>query len=157
MFVVYNSILRRHPEQIFSTFSSAGNLFSTTIFVLVSAVQKISTRMRLPPGTKLYRFAPMHLAHVLAMPVMLLARIYTLLSEAWVADLSCPNPSYVLTSVAALDSQSSFLCAFHTKLLSRLPSHAATGGGSYRPLRMLMLPSNTAASRATSHYPPSWL
>ena len=32
MFVVYNSILRRHPEHIFSVFSSAGNLFSTSIF-----------------------------------------------------------------------------------------------------------------------------
>ena len=157
MFVVYNSILRRHPEQIFSTFSSAGNLFSTTIFVLVSAVQKISTRMRLPPGTKLYRFPPMHPAHPLTMPVVLRARVFTLRSEAWVADLSCPNPSYVLTSVAALDSQSSFLCAFHTKLLSRLCSHAAAGGGSYQPLRMSMLRSNTAASRATSHYQPSWL
>jgi hypothetical protein len=55
MFVVYNSILRRFPKEAYSAFSSTGNLFSTTIFVLVSAVQKISTRMSLPLGTKLYR------------------------------------------------------------------------------------------------------
>ncbi len=57
MFVVYNSILRRFPLDIYTVFSRGGNLFSTTIFVLVSAVQKISTRMSLPLGTKLYRSA----------------------------------------------------------------------------------------------------
>ena len=55
MFVVYNSILRHFPAKIYSIFHGSDNTFATTIFVLVSAVQKISTRMRVSPGTQLYR------------------------------------------------------------------------------------------------------
>jgi hypothetical protein len=33
----------------------AGNLYSTTIFVLVSAVQKIARAMKLPEGLRLFR------------------------------------------------------------------------------------------------------
>jgi hypothetical protein len=55
MFVVYNSILRRFPTELYATFAGGRNFFATTIFVLVSAVQKISTMMKLPHGTKLYR------------------------------------------------------------------------------------------------------
>ena len=55
MFVVYNSILRHFPAKIYSIFHGSDNTFATTIFVLVSAVQKISTRMRVSPGTQLFR------------------------------------------------------------------------------------------------------
>jgi hypothetical protein len=33
---VYNAILRRWPDDIYGPFHSGGNLFATTIFVLVS-------------------------------------------------------------------------------------------------------------------------
>jgi hypothetical protein len=55
MFQVYNTILRRYPENKFAIFNNGGNLFSTTIFVLVSAVQKLSRFTRIPLGTFLYR------------------------------------------------------------------------------------------------------
>jgi hypothetical protein len=55
MFQVYNTILRRSPEQEFRGFEQGGNLFPTTIFVLKSAVIKISRVMRLPPGLELFR------------------------------------------------------------------------------------------------------
>jgi hypothetical protein len=52
---VYNSLLRRHPEKKFSDFERGGNLFSTTIAVLSSAVQKISRVACIPEGTRFYR------------------------------------------------------------------------------------------------------
>jgi hypothetical protein len=55
MFVVYNGILRRFPNELYEVFDEKDNLFSTTIFVLVSAVQKLSRCMRIPAGMKLYR------------------------------------------------------------------------------------------------------
>jgi hypothetical protein len=55
MFVVYNGILRRFPKELYELFVKKDNLFSTTIFVLVSAVQKLSRCMRIPAGMKLYR------------------------------------------------------------------------------------------------------
>jgi hypothetical protein len=55
MFQVLNTILRQYPEDQYTTFKNGGNLFTTTIFVLVSAVQKISRRIRILPGTLLYR------------------------------------------------------------------------------------------------------
>ncbi len=55
MFVVYNGILRRFPQQLYELFSRNDNTFSTTIFVLVSAVQKLSRFMNMPPGMQLYR------------------------------------------------------------------------------------------------------
>ena len=55
MFTVYNCILRRFPEQMYKVFEGSDNAFATTIFVLVSAVQKISRRMKVPAGTQLYR------------------------------------------------------------------------------------------------------
>ena len=54
-FQIYNSILRRYPVATYEFFSSHHNTFSTTIFVLVSAVQKISRCMHIAPGTLLYR------------------------------------------------------------------------------------------------------
>jgi WD40 repeat protein len=55
MFQIYNTILRRYPDNKFATFRDGDNLFSTTIFVLVSAVQKLSRFTRIPFGTLLYR------------------------------------------------------------------------------------------------------
>ncbi len=55
MFVIYNAILRRFPAQIYEPFKAANNLFPTTIFVLVSAVQKLSRCTHIPPNTLLYR------------------------------------------------------------------------------------------------------
>ncbi len=52
---VYNTILRRFPADVFEVFRAGGNLFPTTIFVLVSAVIKIARVMRLPPGLELFR------------------------------------------------------------------------------------------------------
>ena len=52
---MYNTILRRFPAKEYEAFRAGGNLFSTTIFVLVSAVTKIARVMRLPPGLELFR------------------------------------------------------------------------------------------------------
>jgi hypothetical protein len=54
-FQIYNTILRRYPAATYQFFSSRGNTFSTTIFVLVSAVQKLSRCALIAPGTLLYR------------------------------------------------------------------------------------------------------
>jgi hypothetical protein len=55
MFVVYNGILRQYPKELYSTFLKSDNRFSTTIFILVSAVQKLSRCMYVAPGMLLYR------------------------------------------------------------------------------------------------------
>jgi hypothetical protein len=55
MFEIYNCLLRRFPLDKYHAFSGQGNTFSTTIFVLVSAIQKLSRRMYLPPSMRLYR------------------------------------------------------------------------------------------------------
>ncbi len=55
MFAVYNGILRQFPKQLYNSFREKDNLFSTTIFVLVSAVQKLSRCMKIPDGMMLYR------------------------------------------------------------------------------------------------------
>jgi len=55
MFAIYNAILRRFPKDIYDVYDKADNKFSTTIFVLVSAVQKLSRCMNIPVGTLLYR------------------------------------------------------------------------------------------------------
>jgi hypothetical protein len=54
-FVVYNAILRRWPTDIYDVFATADNLFTTTIFVLVSAIQKLSRCMNIPLGMLLFR------------------------------------------------------------------------------------------------------
>lgn len=54
-FQIYNSILRRYPSATYEFFSCHGNTFSTTIFVLVSAIQKLSRCVHISPGTLLYR------------------------------------------------------------------------------------------------------
>ena len=55
MFVIYNAILRRYPADIYKVYETADNKFPTTIFVLVSAIQKLSRCMNIPAGTLLYR------------------------------------------------------------------------------------------------------
>ena len=55
MYQVYNMILRRYPEQAYARHQAGGNLFSTTIHVLVSAVVKIARVMKLPAGLELFR------------------------------------------------------------------------------------------------------
>ena len=55
MFVIYNAILRRYPADIYKVYEIADNKFPTTIFVLVSAINKLSRCMNIPPGTLLYR------------------------------------------------------------------------------------------------------
>ena len=54
-FQIYNAILRRWPRDVYGHFESAKNLFTTSIHVLVSAVQKLSRQVRLADGTLLYR------------------------------------------------------------------------------------------------------
>ena len=53
--MIYNAILRRFPSELYSVFADGENTFSTTIFVLVSAVQRIARAMRLPEGLTVYR------------------------------------------------------------------------------------------------------
>jgi hypothetical protein len=55
MFVVYNGILRRFPKELYDVFAKSDNRFSTSIFVLVSAVQKLSRCMNIPAGMMLFR------------------------------------------------------------------------------------------------------
>ena len=50
-----NCILRRFPEDRFRKYRDGGNLFSTTIAVLASAIQKISRVAIIPEGTTFYR------------------------------------------------------------------------------------------------------
>jgi hypothetical protein len=52
---VYNAILRQYPPEVFGKFKAGGNLFATTIHVLVSAVIKIARVTKLPAGLELYR------------------------------------------------------------------------------------------------------
>ena len=53
--MVYNGILRRFPKELYDVFAEKDNRFSTTIFVLVSAVQKLSRCMNIPAGMMLFR------------------------------------------------------------------------------------------------------
>ena len=55
MFQVYNSVLRRWPADVYEPLRAGGNLFPTTVHVLVSAVQKIARSTELPEGLLLYR------------------------------------------------------------------------------------------------------
>jgi ankyrin repeat protein len=54
-FQIYNTVLRRFPKPVYDQFEVLGNLFETTIYVLVSAVQKIARVMKLQEGVILYR------------------------------------------------------------------------------------------------------
>ena len=55
MFVPYNMILRRFPQEGYARFAEGRNLFSTTILVLVSALTKLAAKVKIPHGTKLFR------------------------------------------------------------------------------------------------------
>ncbi len=55
---MYNCILRQYPAIRFEAFRDGGNLFSTTIAVLSSAVQKLSRAVRIAEGTLFYRGLP---------------------------------------------------------------------------------------------------
>jgi hypothetical protein len=48
-------VLRRYPDAEYEIWEKNENLFSTTIHVLASAVQKIARKESLPPGLMLYR------------------------------------------------------------------------------------------------------
>jgi hypothetical protein len=52
---LYNCLLRRFPAARFKEFEAGNNLFSTTIAVLVSLVQKIARVANIREGTLLYR------------------------------------------------------------------------------------------------------
>jgi len=54
LFQVYNTVLRRFPKPMYEVFEQADNLFSTTIHVLVSAIQKVARVMPPPEGLTLY-------------------------------------------------------------------------------------------------------
>jgi hypothetical protein len=54
-FQVYNSILRQFPKEAYDKQCAVGNMYTTTIYVLVSAVGCIARATRLPTGLKLYR------------------------------------------------------------------------------------------------------
>ncbi len=51
----YNCVLRRHPKEAYDDMVRKGSTFSTTIQVLVSAVQKLASVVKLSDGLKLYR------------------------------------------------------------------------------------------------------
>jgi ankyrin repeat protein len=57
MYMMYNCVLARwsNPAAMWDTLRSGNNLFTTTLSVLVSAVQKLSTITVIPDGLKLYR------------------------------------------------------------------------------------------------------
>ena len=53
---VYNGVLRQLPgDGLFQRLRAGGNLFATTVHVLVSAVVKLARAVRLPAGLELYR------------------------------------------------------------------------------------------------------
>jgi hypothetical protein len=54
-YVRYNTALRRWPLEEYNLMVKAGNLYTTTISVLVSAVQKIARTIKLPEGLRLFR------------------------------------------------------------------------------------------------------
>lgn len=55
MFVIWNTILRKYPMDRYETLKRRNSLFPTSIFVLMSAIQKVSRVMVLQPGQCLYR------------------------------------------------------------------------------------------------------
>ena len=48
-------MLRRFPGNIYDVFKEQDNLFPTTIFVLVSAIQKVARKVNIKEGTLMYR------------------------------------------------------------------------------------------------------
>ena len=54
-FGIYNVALRRFPESAYAELKSTNNFYTITIFVLASAVQKLSRVTKIEPGMRLYR------------------------------------------------------------------------------------------------------
>ena len=54
-FHLYNTALRQYPKVKYEWLNNSGSLYTTTIHVLVSAVQKIARSTKLQEGLKLYR------------------------------------------------------------------------------------------------------
>lgn len=54
-FQVYNVVLRRFPRDAYDGQLECGNVYTTTIYVLVSAVTNIARETRMSAGLKLYR------------------------------------------------------------------------------------------------------
>ena len=54
-FQVYNLVLRRFPADRYEALRSGGNVYTTTLYLLLSCVVCISRETRLPAGAKLYR------------------------------------------------------------------------------------------------------
>jgi hypothetical protein len=52
---MYNVALRQFPEDRYAELKSANNYYTTTIFVLASAVQKLTRVTKIEPGMRLYR------------------------------------------------------------------------------------------------------
>jgi len=55
MFIIYNGALRQFPPSVFDALKEHDNLFPTTIFVLASALQKLSRETRMFASTPLFR------------------------------------------------------------------------------------------------------
>ena len=57
MYMIYNCVLARwsNPPSLWQTLSDGSNRFTTTLSVLVSAVQKLSAVAAIPDGLRLYR------------------------------------------------------------------------------------------------------
>jgi hypothetical protein len=54
-YCIYNTALRQFPALKYAHMCDVRNVYSTTIHVLVSAVQKLARSIKLPDGLKLYR------------------------------------------------------------------------------------------------------
>ena len=54
-FQIYNTILRRFPKQNYEELKGDGNIFTTTLYALVSGIITIARETKIPAGTKLYR------------------------------------------------------------------------------------------------------
>ena len=54
-FFIYNLALRQFPEDKYAELKKANNFYTTTIFVLASAVQKLSRVTKIEPSMRLYR------------------------------------------------------------------------------------------------------
>jgi hypothetical protein len=55
MYERYNCILRQWPRDVYKAMVEQGSMFTTTIYALVSAVQKLASAIKMPDGLKLYR------------------------------------------------------------------------------------------------------
>ncbi len=54
-YVLYNAALRQYPRVDYERMKEAGNLYTTSISVLVSAVQKMARAIKLTEGLRLFR------------------------------------------------------------------------------------------------------